>query len=138
MGPDRKPNVQSPRRRNHMHRKSWSLFSAAVLTLVLAMGSLAHARDAHAAKKNVNRVEISGVVNINTAPEAKLRLLPGIGQKKAQAIIAYRTQKPFMQPEELMKVKGINLKLFQKIKDFIATAGDTSIIRRKVPAESAN
>jgi competence ComEA-like helix-hairpin-helix protein len=121
-----------------MHRKSWTLFSAAVLTLIMALGTLAHAPEAHAAKKSASRVEITGVVNINTAPEAKLRLLPGIGQKKALSIIAYRTQKPFMQPDELMKVKGINAKLFQKLKDFIATAGDTSIVRRKVPAASAN
>jgi len=121
-----------------MHRKSWTLFSAVVLSLVMALGSLALAGQAHAAKKSANRIEITGVVNINTAPEAKLRMLPGIGQKKAQAIIAFRTQKPFLQPAELMQVKGINAKLFNKIKDYVSTAGDTNIVRRKVPVEATN
>lgn len=48
-------------------------------------------------------------ININTATEKMLmQALDGIGQKKAQAIIAYREERgPFTSVEELANVKGI-------------------------------
>lgn len=48
-------------------------------------------------------------ININTASEETLvRALEGIGQKKAQAIIAYRNEHgPFSTVEDLGNVKGI-------------------------------
>ena len=48
-------------------------------------------------------------ININTATEKMLmQALDGIGQKKAQAIIAYRTENgPFTSVDQLNDVKGI-------------------------------
>jgi competence protein ComEA len=58
----------------------------------------------------------AGLININTADEALLCTLPGIGQAKAQAIIAYRKQKGlFERPEDIMKVAGIKQSAFEKI-----------------------
>jgi competence protein ComEA len=55
-------------------------------------------------------------ININTATKEELEALPGIGPAKAQAVIDNR---PFNTPEEIMKVKGIKQKTFDKIKDNI-------------------
>lgn len=55
-------------------------------------------------------------VNINTATQADLEKLPGIGPKRAEAIIAAR---PFQKPEDLLRVPGIKRAQFDKIKDQI-------------------
>lgn len=57
-------------------------------------------------------------INLNTASAEELEKLPGIGKKKAEAIISAR---PFSSPEDVMKVKGIKGGLFAKIKDFVTT-----------------
>lgn len=57
-------------------------------------------------------------ININTADAETLsRELSGIGQSKAEAIIAYREQNgPYKQIEELTKVKGIGMAIIEKNK----------------------
>ena len=64
----------------------------------------------------------SGLININTATEAELMTLPGIGQTRAQAIIAWREKNGgFKTIEDIMKVSGIKESAFLKIKDRIKT-----------------
>ncbi len=55
-------------------------------------------------------------VNINNADQAALETLPGIGAAKAAAIVEHRTEKGnFKNKEELMQVKGIGPKMFEKM-----------------------
>ncbi|MBO8164151.1 MAG: ComEA family DNA-binding protein [Brevibacillus sp.] len=62
-----------------------------------------------------------GRVNLNRATLQQLMTLPGIGETRAQAIIAYREQHgPFTSPEQLKKVTGIGDKTYQELKDKIA------------------
>ena len=50
----------------------------------------------------------SGKININTATAEELETLPGIGEKRAQAIVEDRQNNgPFRTVEELTRVKGI-------------------------------
>lgn len=61
-----------------------------------------------------------GLVNINTATAQELKTLPGIGQVKADAIIAYRESTGgFGSIEEIMNVAGIKASSYEKIKNFI-------------------
>lgn len=61
-----------------------------------------------------------GRVDINTADKEELMTLTGIGEKRAEAIIEYRTQNgPFADVEALMQVAGIKQATFDKIKDQI-------------------
>ena len=62
----------------------------------------------------------SGLVNINTADEEQLKTLPGIGDSKAAAILAWREENGrFETIEDIMKVSGIKEGAFSKIKDKI-------------------
>lgn len=58
-----------------------------------------------------------GLVDINTADAAQLMTLPGIGQTRADAIVAYREQHGgFRTIEDIMKVDGIKEGSFAKLK----------------------
>ena len=64
--------------------------------------------------------ETSGLVNINTATREELMTLPGIGEKKAADIIAYRESVgAFMTPEDIKQISGIKDGLYQKISSLI-------------------
>lgn len=63
---------------------------------------------------------LTGLVNINSAGEAELQTLPGIGPVKAAAIVAYRQQHgAFARPEDIMNVSGIGEKTYEKLKPLI-------------------
>ncbi|MDJ0766150.1 MAG: helix-hairpin-helix domain-containing protein [Myxococcota bacterium] len=66
-------------------------------------------------------------VNVNTATEVELAYLPGIGPSKAAAIAKYRTKRPFSKIEELMRVKGIGRKTFNKMRQHLTVKGVTTL-----------
>lgn len=61
----------------------------------------------------------SSLVNINKASKEELMSLPGIGERKAEAIIKYRNSKSFSNIEDIMNISGIKEAAFSKIKDKI-------------------
>lgn len=69
--------------------------------------------------KSSSKSDFSGIVNINTASKVQLMKLPGIGEKTALAIIEYRSKQKFRSIEDIMNVKGIGPKKFEKIKNNI-------------------
>ena len=63
----------------------------------------------------------SGQVNLNSASQAELETLTGIGPSKALAIMEYReTKGEFKQIEDLKNVSGIGEKTFEKLKDSVS------------------
>ena len=59
-------------------------------------------------------------ININTATVEELAALPGIGPVIAQQIVAYREKNgAFRRVEELLIIRGISRKKFEKIKPLI-------------------
>jgi competence protein ComEA len=67
-------------------------------------------------------------VNINTATKDELLSLKGVGDKRAQAIIDYRTKNgPFKTVDDLEKVPGVGPGLMKQIRPQISVSGPTSI-----------
>ncbi len=72
------------------------------------------------ATPGVVRQQVGGLVNINTANSELLQTLPGIGPMTAGRIIEYReTAGRFSSPEDILNVKGIGPKKYEKVKPLI-------------------
>jgi len=95
-------------------KKLVSIFVVVSLCMVLSMNVYSAQKGSSAAS------EKTGLVNINTAGAAKLISLPRIGKVIAQRIIDFRKENgKFKKPADLMKVKGIGEKTFEKLKKLI-------------------
>jgi competence protein ComEA len=100
-------------------RKSLHIFALTLLILSVATVSMADAAPAPAP---------AGVVNINNADAAQLAMLPRVGEKAAQRIIAYRTEHgPFHKTADLMQVKGFGAKTFEKLSTYVVIEGRTTL-----------
>ena len=80
----------------------------------------ARERKASAEAAGATVEESDGRIDINTADAAQLVTIPGIGETRAAAILAYREKNgPFAKVEDIMQVSGIKSTLFEKMKDYI-------------------
>ncbi|MEG2231486.1 MAG: helix-hairpin-helix domain-containing protein, partial [Lachnospiraceae bacterium] len=65
----------------------------------------------------------AGIVNINTAQVSQLITLPGIGNSRAEDIIAYRNANgAFQKIEDILQVTGIKEGIYLKLKDKITVS----------------
>ena len=59
-------------------------------------------------------------ININLATKEELMTLPGIGEAKAQSIIAYRNENHgFQSIDDIQQIAGIKEAIYSKVKDLI-------------------
>ena len=94
--------------------------AVAMATLLVASPGLAAAKPAPTDK-----------VNINTATIEELTTLPGVGPTLAGRVVEYREKAGrFASVEELLNVKGIGEKNFEKIAEWL-TVGDPGRKRSK-------
>lgn len=72
-----------------------------------------------------------GVVNINTADAAALSLLPGVGPSTAGRIVEFRTENgEFEAPTDLMLVRGIGERSFERMRPYVAIEGETTLTEK--------
>lgn len=62
----------------------------------------------------------TGMVNLNTATQAELERLPGVGPGLAKRIVAARHQKPFRSLADLDQVAGVGPKLLERLRDRVS------------------
>ncbi len=98
----------------------------AAVALAFALGfapTFASAQSREAAAET----DPSGVVNIQTATEAQLTLLPGVGPARAAAIVEYRADHPFHRVEDIMRVRGIGRAMFRRMRGHLTVEGPTTL-----------
>jgi competence protein ComEA len=98
-----------------------------LLVLCVAVAGSSEAQEKAVPGKAVSsRAETAGdgaPLNVNNASAEQLEALPGIGAAMAGRIIEYRQKHgPFKRLEDLMNVRGIGEKNFQKLKPLITVA----------------
>jgi competence protein ComEA len=109
-----------------------ALFRLLTIVAMAAMPSAAAAQQAPATKPAAAKpakaaASSTAVVNLNTATQAQLETLPGVGAKAALRILEYRQKNgQFKKVEDLMNVKGIGEKSFLKLKPRLTVTGKTS------------
>jgi competence protein ComEA len=103
--------------------------SAGAAGAQLAVATHAHAEAAEPCRGG----SAHGRVILNEAGVAKLATLPGIGKKRAQAIVAMRERLGgrFRRLRDLMRVKGIGYRSFKKLEPRL-------LLNRPPPAASAS
>jgi DNA uptake protein ComE-like DNA-binding protein len=77
-------------------------------------------------RKKSNKPVMAGVLNLNRATVAELRLLPGIGKRRAEMIVERREKKPFASVEEAGRIKGLHA-LVQRLRPHLSVTGDTTL-----------
>ncbi len=75
--------------------------------------------------------ETRAVVNINTADQDELMLLPRIGPSVAQRILEFREKNgKFKSAEDLLLVRGVGEKTFELIRPHLAVSGETTLVEK--------
>ena len=59
-------------------------------------------------------------IDVNHAGVSQLMRLPGVGRKKAQAIVAHRKLHPFRSASDLLQVKGVRPAWLERIKGHVS------------------
>ena len=92
----------------------------------VVLGAAGVATAPAAPRKKSAKPAMTGVLNVNRATEAELRLLPGVGKRRAQLIVERREKKPFASVDEIGRIKGMRA-LVQRLRARLAVQGDTTL-----------
>jgi len=72
-----------------------------------------------------------GKLNLNTATEEQLRLLPTVGPSKAERIVTWRKKNGgFKRTADLRRVKGFGFKTFKRLEPWLDIVGDTTLSKK--------
>ena len=102
-----------------MNDRKYLYFSLIILVIAITVFAI----NRFIVKSDITAVERKKeivFININTADKNELSRIPGIGESTAEKIILYRTENgEFEKKEDIMNIKGIKEKKFNKIREYI-------------------
>ncbi len=76
--------------------------------------------------------EVTGKLNLNTATEEQLMLLPQVGPSKAERIVAWRKKNGgFKRIADLRRVKGFGYRTYKKLEPFLEIKGDSTLSAKR-------
>ena len=113
---------------------------AAIGLLVLAMGGTWHlaaasptiAPPSPAPVVTTGKKAIAGKLNLNTATEEQLMMLPTVGPAKAERIVIWRKKNGgFKRTADLRRVKGFGFKTYKRLAPFLDITGDTTLVAKR-------
>jgi competence ComEA-like helix-hairpin-helix protein len=71
---------------------------------------------------------VTGKLNLNTATEQQLMMLPSVGPSKAERIVTWRKKNGgFKRTADLRRVKGFGYKTYKKLEPLLDVKGDTTL-----------
>ena len=104
---------------------TWRIASASPPVLS-ALQANADAEGERPLKKSAK--DLTGKLNLNTATEQQLMLLPTVGPAKAERIVTWRKRNGgFKRTADLRRVKGFGYKTFKRLEPFLDIKGDTTL-----------
>jgi competence protein ComEA len=72
--------------------------------------------------------QLAGKLNLNTATEQQLMMLPRVGPTKAEAVVAWRKKNGgFKRIVDLRRVKGFGYKTFKRLEPYLDIRGETTL-----------
>lgn len=96
--------------------------TSAMLAIIVCLSAVSHAQS-DSPTPSRPAVEATAPVNLNTATQAQLEALPGIGAATAVRILEYRQKNGgFKKVEDLMNVRGVGEKSFLRLKPLITVS----------------
>jgi competence protein ComEA len=75
-------------------------------------------------------------IDLNRAGVEELMRIPGVGKRRAQAIVEYRARQPFRSPEEVTRVKGLGADWYARVRQHLS-AGAAPRPGQPAPARAA-
>ena len=75
-----------------------------------------------------SKQKVTGKLNLNTATEEQLQLLPSVGPAKAERIVTWRKKNGgFKRVADLRRVKGFGYRTFKRLAPLLDVKGDTTL-----------
>jgi competence protein ComEA len=111
----------------HRLLPSWLSLVCRVAVVVVCMGSVSAHAMPRVASPMLVAPPLEGQLNVNDATAEQWDLLPGVGPTTAARILAFVQRRALSHTSQLMRVKGIGRKTYERMKPYLVLTGTTTL-----------